>query len=312
VIEKVISGIKMGPETSDIQYAKLGIVNFINTSPIYIPWQEMGPLNGWVVEEGTPTLLNRHLAQGKLDAGIVSSYAYGLNADRYYILPDLSISATGPVGSVILLSKVPIEELHGKLVLLTPQSATSINLLYIILEDFLGLRPIFRTGSFEEMLGDSVARAYLAIGDEALKLRSNRDNLFRSDLAKIWLDHTGLPFVFAVWAVREESWIAWPEKIRLVHKRLSKCYHKGLKELERISNLVAPRIPMASSDCLEYLKGIDLDLSEEKQQGLLHFFKLLHDRGGFPRVLELKTLPFGGARGKKKMNIEHRTSNIEF
>jgi chorismate dehydratase len=302
VIEEAKSRIKMGPET---MYAKLGIVNFINTSPIYIPWQEMGPLNGWVVEEGAPTLLNRHLAQGKLDVGIASSYAYGLNANRYYILPDLSISATGPVGSVILLSKVPIEELHEKLVLLTPQSATSINLLYIILEDFLRLRPIFRTGSFEEMLGDSVARAYLAIGDEALKLRSNHDNLFRSDLAKIWLDHTGLPFVFAVWAVREESWIAWPEKIRLLHKRLSKCYHKGLKELEQISNLVAPRIPMASSDCLEYLKGIELDFSEEKQQGLLHFFKLLHDRSSFPRVLELKMLPFGGSEGQKKMNIEH-------
>jgi len=286
----------MGPGISDIQYAKLGMVNFINTSPIYIPWQEMGPLNGWVVEEGAPTLLNSHLAQGKLDAGIVSSYTYGLNADRYYILPDLSISATGPVGSVILLSKVPIEELHEKLVLLTSQSATSVTLLHIILEDFLGLRPIFRTGNFKELSANPVAQAYLAIGDEALRLRSNSDNLFRSDLAKIWLDHAGLPFVFAVWAVREESWIAWPGKIRLLHKRLSKCYQKGLKELEYISNLVAPRIPMTSSECLEYLKGIELDLSEKKQQGLLHFFRLLYDRGNFPRVLELKTLPAGDSR----------------
>jgi chorismate dehydratase len=296
VIEEVISGMKMGPGTSGVQYAKLGMVNFINTSPIYVPWQEMSPLNGWVVEEGAPTLLNSRLARGKLDAGIVSSYAYGLNADRYYILPDLSISATGPVGSVILLSKVPIEELHEKLVLLTPQSATSVNLLYIILEDFLGLRPIFRTGNFKELSANPVAQAYLAIGDEALRLRADSDNLFRSDLAKTWLDHTGLPFVFAVWAVREESWIAWPKKIRLLYNRLRECHQKGLKELERISNLVAPRIPMASLDCLEYLKGIELDLSEEKQQGLLHFFRLLHDRGGFPRVLKLKTLTVGNSQ----------------
>ncbi|MBW1669873.1 MAG: menaquinone biosynthesis protein [Deltaproteobacteria bacterium] len=281
----------MESETSHVQYARLGIVNYINTSQIYVPWQEIGPLNGWEVEEGAPTLLNRHLAQGKLDAGCVSSYAYGLNADRYYILPDLSISATGPVWSVILLSKVPIEELNEKLVLLTSQSATSVNLLHIILEDFLGIRPIFRTGNFKELSANPVAQAYLAIGDEALRLRSNRDNLFRSDLAKIWLDHTGLPFVFAVWAIREESWIAWPEKIRLLHKRLSECYHKGLKELERISNLVAPRIPMASSDCLEYLKDIELDFSGKKQQGLLHFFRLLYDRGDFPKVSELKMLP---------------------
>jgi chorismate dehydratase len=295
VIEEVKSGMKMGLEVGNIQYAKLGIVNFINTSPIYVPWQEMGPLNGWEVEEGAPTLLNRHLAQGKLDVGNVSSYAYGLNADRYYILPDLSISATGPVGSVILLSKVPIEELNEKLVLLTPQSATSVNLLHIILEDFLGMRPIFRTGNFKELSANPVAQAYLAIGDEALRLRSNRDNLFRSDLAKIWLDHTGLPFVFAVWALREESWIAWPEKIRLLHKRLCECHHKGLMDLEHISNLVAHKIPITSSDCLEYLKGIELDLSEKKQEGLLHFFRLLHDRGDFPKILELKMLPFGNS-----------------
>ncbi|RKX62040.1 MAG: ABC transporter substrate-binding protein [Thermodesulfobacteriota bacterium] len=233
---------KMGLDAGNIQYAKLGIVNFINTSPIYVPWQEMGPLSGWVVEEGPPAFLNSHLVQGKLDAGIVSSYAYGLNADRYYILPNLSISATGPVGSVILLSKVPIEELNEKLVLLTPQSATSVNLLHIILEDFLGMRPIFRTENFRELSVNPVAQAYLAIGDEALRLRSNTDNLFRSDLAKIWLDHTGLPFVFAVWAIREESWVAWPEKIHLLHKRLNECYHKGMKELERISNLVANNV----------------------------------------------------------------------
>ncbi|MCK4426308.1 MAG: hypothetical protein KAV69_06125, partial [Deltaproteobacteria bacterium] len=58
---------------------------------------------------------------------------------------------------------------------------------------------------------------------------------------------------------------------------------------------VAHKIPMTSSDCLEYLKGIELDLSEKKQHGLLHFFRLLHDRGNFPRVLELKMLPFGNS-----------------
>lgn len=295
MIEEIISVIKNVTTDCQSSTCRLGIVNFINTSPIYIPWQEMGPLDGWVLEEGTPTFLNSHLARGKLDAGSVSSYAYGLNADRYYILPDLSISATGPVGSVILLSKVPIEELSEKLVLLTLQSATSVNLLHIILEDFLGIKPIFRTGNFKELSANPLAQAYLAIGDEALRLNSDRDTLFRSDLAKIWLDHTGLPFVFAVWALREESWIAWPEKILLLHKRLRECYSKGLMDLERISNLVAHKIPMTSSDCLEYLKGIELDFSGKKQKGLLHFFRLLHDRGGFPRVLELKMLPVGNS-----------------
>lgn len=272
-------------------YFRLGMVNFINTAPIYVPWQERGPLKEWQVQEGPPSLLNRHMAQKKLDVGIISSYAYGINADRYYILPDLSISATGPVKSVILLSRVPIERLHGKSVLLTPQSATSINLLHIILEDFLRLRPIYRTGSFKEMQTDPEIKAYLAIGDEALRLRSRSDGLFLSDLAKIWLDYTGLPFVFAVWAIRKESWLANPSRIALLYRRLRECYQQGQGELERISQIVASRIPMSSSECLKYLKGIELDLSIEKQQGLLHFFELLYKRANFPKILGLKTLP---------------------
>ncbi len=283
-----MSGLKDEQETS--QYFKLGMVNFINTAPIYIPWQEMGPLREWVVEEGYPTLLNRHMDQGRLDAGIISSYAYALNTDRYYILPGLSISATGPVKSVILLSKVSINRLHGKSVLLTPQSATSVNLLHIILEDFLGLRPVYREGGFNEM-ADPGVHAYLAIGDEALRLRSMSGELFVSDLAKIWLDYTGLPFVFAVWAIRRESWSANPARIGLLYRRLCECYQQGQKELERISQTVAPRIPMSPSDCMEYLKGIEFDLSIEKQHGLLHFFEMLYRRGNFPEVLDLKTLP---------------------
>jgi chorismate dehydratase len=272
------------------QLYSLGMVKFINVSPIYIPWQELGPLDGWMVQEGTPTALNSHLAQGKLDAGIISSYAYGLNIHRYYILPGLSISATGPVGSVILLSKIPIEELDKELILLTNQSATSVNLLSIILKDFLGLKPIFRSGNFKQLLANPEPKAYLAIGDEALKLRSNHDSLFLSDLAKIWLERTGLPFVFAVWAVRKESWLAGPEKIIDLFERLNKCYQKGLKEIKRISNIVAPRIPMTPSNCLKYLQGIELDFSEEKQKGLLHFFRLLCRSGYFPEISELKIL----------------------
>lgn len=294
VIRETGSGVRRENKAVGFCCAKLGMVNFINTAPIYVPWQEMGPLEGWLVEEGHPTLLNRHLDQGELDAGIISSYAYGLDADKYYMLPDLGISAAGPVGSVILLSKVPIERLNEKVVLLTPQSATSINLLHIILEDFLGLRPMFRTGSFRQLQTESTPQAYLAIGDEALRLRSVGNDLFQSDLAEIWMNYTGLPFVFAVWAVREQTWISMPDRITLLYRRLCECYHKGRKDLEHISRSVASRIPMTPSACLKYLKGIELDLSKEKRHGLLRFFKMLHKRGDFPEVVELRTLPLDG------------------
>lgn len=266
---------------------RVGFVNFINTSQIYIPWKESGGEPGWDVMEGPPTLLNRLLDAGEIDAGIVSSYFYGMNHQKYVIFPDLSISATGPVGSVTLFSKTPVRNLGDRIVITTQQSATSINLLKIVLEDFLGIKPVYITGDFSLLnKSGSKALAYLAIGDEALRLRETT-NLDQIDLAEVWLEHTGLPFVFAVWAIRKERIEDVYDALKRLNRRLNYCRLQGQREIKRISGLAAPRIPMDKARCLDYLKGIELDLSEEKQRGLLHFFDLLKRRGSFPAIASL-------------------------
>ncbi|MGQ9746093.1 MAG: menaquinone biosynthetic enzyme MqnA/MqnD family protein [Dissulfurimicrobium sp.] len=272
---------------------RVGFVNFINTSQIYIPWKESGGEPGWDVVEGPPTLLNRLLETGKIDTGIVSSYFYGMNHQKYVIFPDLSISATGSVGSVTLFSKTPVRNLGDGIVVTTKQSATSVNLLKIVLEDFFRVKPVYITGDFSLLnkLG-SKALAYLAIGDEALRLRETT-NLNQIDLAEIWLKHTGLPFVFAVWAIKKERIKDVSDALARLNERLNNCRLQGQREIERISSLVAPRIPMDKAKCLDYLKGIELDLSEEKQRGLLYFFDLLKRRGEFPTITSLNMFFLG-------------------
>ncbi len=259
----------------------LGMVNYINTSHIYIPWKEMGPLEGWSVLEGYPTLLNEKLLRGEIDAGIISSFSYGLNSDRYLLLPNLCISATGAVNSVTLFSKRPLNALGSALIYLTPQSATSVSLLRLILELFYGLRPRYETGKFRDFMQNNKAGAYLAIGDEALRLR-DQNGLFHFDLAEIWLEQTGLPFVFAVWAVRKECWTDRAELVLSLKQRLLQCYNVGQMELKKISQQVAGRIPMSPAQCLSYLKGIELEFTAEKQRGLERFFELLVDACSAP------------------------------
>ncbi len=267
--------------------ARLGMVNFINTAPVYIPWQEGCTHEAWDVVEGTPTELNNLLRKDELEAGLISSYACGLDYQRYVMLPDLGISATGAVGSVLLFSSVPIEELGGRIVGLTPQSATSVNLLRIILERFYGLTPRYRSGCFLELKqGD--AAAYLAIGDEALQRRFSSEGFHQYDLAEIWLEHTGRPFVFAVCAVRKDHWKNRQQQVLELGDTLAACRSRGQRDLERISSMVAGRIPMKPLKCLEYLRGIEFDLSQEKQEGLLHFFKILAAMGGFPEISSLR------------------------
>ncbi len=272
---------------------RVGIVNFINTAPIYLPWKELGPLSGCEVVEGPPTLLNRMLEAGKLDVGLISSFSYGENLDQYYMIPDLGISATGPVGSVILFSRVDPTELDGKIIFLTTQSATSVNLLKIILEVFWSFTPVYRDGSFENFLSDESDNSggYLAIGDEALRLSSAYPDLFKVDLAEIWLNKTHLPFVFAVWAVRKEAWEKKQDKIISLYNFLLKCYRQGKKRLRQISDKVAHVIPMSRDECYSYLKGIELDFSDSKEEGLRHFFRLLEKKGALSRSDPISYLP---------------------
>lgn len=263
--------------------ARIGMVNFINTAPLYEVWRESVRRRDWLVTEAPPSVLNRMLFDGELDLGFVSSHEYASHPGNYKILSNLSISATGPVGSVFLFSEVDFSELSERLVLLSSQSQTSVSLVKIILEEFYGVRPHYVSGLASE-IGDDLVRpaAVLAIGDEALRLSEAGAYPYKLDLGEAWSRETGLPFVFAVWAVREEFCRKDPDTVVAIHHELLRCVEEGRARLAEISARVAPRIPMAVDNCRRYLQGIEYDLSDEKLQALTHFFEYLIKRGEVP------------------------------
>lgn len=271
------------------------MVNYINTAPLYEEWKTRALDPEWQVIEAPPSTLNRLLFDNRLDLGLVSSYEYAAHPDSYRILADLSISATGPVGSVFLFSKLPPEKLSGKRILLTGQSETSIALVKIVLEEFYRIRPrytvgeIFSAGSYSQDIS-----AILAIGDEALRLKIEDIHPYRLDLADIWNQTTGLPFVFAVFAVREEFVQSQPETLVRVWQTLIDCRDEGRKRLAEISRLVAPRIPMDNDSCYTYLQNIQHNLAPSHQEALNRFFTYLIERGeANRRALPLKIYPAG-------------------
>ncbi len=279
----------MGREHEVYFMARIGMVNYINTAPIYEIWKEQIAEPGWQVIEAPPAKLNRMLAAGELDLGFVSSFEYCARPDQYQILADLSISATGPVGSVFLFSMVQPEDLDGQPVLMTGQSDTSVCLLKIVLEEFVGVRPDFYRGEvFAKSQGEQPA-AILAIGDEALRLRQENRYPVQLDLAEVWHKQTGLPFVFAVCAVREEYLSRSADEARAIHQTLLACRARGLARLPEICDRVARRIPMDCAACSAYLHAMEYDLQYTKQEALAHFFELLIRRNeADPGCLPLK------------------------
>ncbi|MRR37088.1 futalosine synthase, partial [bacterium] len=183
----------------------IGHIEYSNCTPIFSALQGSMDCSGYCFVRGVPSHLNRLLATGEIDVCPSSSIEYGKYPDRYFILPDLSISAVGPVKSVLLFSRVPLERLDGATIGMTTESDTSVNLLRIILSTFQGFTNTFeRTGlPLAEALRSYPA--LLLIGDRALKGALEGGEYHVYDLGELWYRATGLPFVFALWLVRREA-----------------------------------------------------------------------------------------------------------
>lgn len=277
-------------QTVETAAARVGMVSFLNTAPIYQTWQRTVAKPAWRLREAPPTVLNHLLYQGELDLAMISSQEYALHPESYRILADLSIAATGAVGSVFLFARRPIEAMDGQLVTLSSRSQTSVSLVKIILEDFYRLRPRYQVADVAGA-DPGEEEAVLSIGDEALVLAAGGGYPYRYDLAQIWYRQTGLPFVFALWAVREDFYRRHPATVQEIHRELKRCQGEGLADLEAVCRRAAPGIPMSQEECRRYLAGMQYDLSPDQQAGLIRFFQLLIVRGEVPpTALPLKII----------------------
>ena len=108
---------------------RLGRIPWINCYPVYGAIDRaLVPVPAELVT-GTASELNDLLAAGELDLSVVSAVEYARNAAAYHLLPDLAITCDGPLHSVALFSRRPVEDLSGCTVLVTASSRTSILLL---------------------------------------------------------------------------------------------------------------------------------------------------------------------------------------
>ena len=104
---------------------RVGRIPYINCYPVYGAIDRgIVPLAAELID-GVPSWLNQQMALGQLDVSVISAVEYARDAGRYLLLPDLAISCDGPVRSVVLFSKRPAPELHGRRVLVSRSSMTS-------------------------------------------------------------------------------------------------------------------------------------------------------------------------------------------
>lgn len=198
---------------------KVGWIQYANVYPIFYVLKKEGLIGEDIhLVSGVPSQLNWALRNDLIDLSPSSSVEYLLNKDLYDYIDGISISSKDYVGSVLFFTEQDIERLDGRKILLTDQSATSNLLLRVILEKFMGLSPIYDISSAPQ-----TGESFLLIGDDALRYRKLNNSKKVYDLANLWYQHAGLPFVFALWIVRKE-----------ILNRENQLYEKYLKFKENL------------------------------------------------------------------------------
>jgi predicted solute-binding protein len=171
----------------------------------YLPWVNAIPLFGGLLSgavktdaklvPGTPAELNAMLARGEIDVSLISAAEYLRNRENYILLSDLCIAADGPVQSVIL-------HVRGELrrIALSPESATSANLVKMFCRHFWNISPEFVP--LPDIDSCTNFDGFLLIGDKAL-LHPRFEGYQALDLAAVWHEKTQLPLPFALFAARK-------------------------------------------------------------------------------------------------------------
>jgi len=164
---------------------RIGCVQYLNSRPLICAYD--GP-----VVFDHPSSLARMLAARDLDAALVPAFE-AVRDPRYRIVDDVAVACDGPVFSVFLAYRGELRDIRS--IALDPASLSSANLLRVLLAEYHGMTPEFGASG----------EARLLIGNQAIEFRAaeeGKSGWHFLDLGEEWKGRTGLPFVFAVWALR--------------------------------------------------------------------------------------------------------------
>jgi chorismate dehydratase len=270
---------------------KIGRIDYTNVWPVFHHFDPSSLRNPAEMVMEMPAVLNRKLRAGEIDMAAISSFAYGLSSDSYYLLPNLSVSALGRVQSILLFLKSPLEKvIHGKIAL-TTTSATSVNLLKIIMEKFYGGKPVYEDAepSLEHMLAKSDAA--LLIGDHAIRASWENHGYRVLDLGEIWNVWTGHWMSFALWGVRRDAADANPEAVGSIYEGLLESKRLGSRDLTPLVDKALRHIGGTASYWRNYFQNLSHDFGPDQRAGLLLYFKYARELGLMDEEVHLSEWP---------------------
>jgi len=276
---------------------RISAISYLNTAPLMWDFEHSDVRRDFDISYTLPSGCARALAAGTADIGIIPAAAYA-QIPGLQVLPGVAIASRRAVRSILLVSKVPVEKIRT--IALDTSSMTSVALIKIVFEKWLGGGRTF--SAMEPDLNEMLATndAGLLIGDPALQVDRSRYRTL--DLAEEWIRHTGKPFVFAFWAVRQQALqedalrdpAAAPDLAQIFQD--SRDHGLAPSSLNQIAHEWAPRLGLREDEVRSYLtENIHYDLDPGCIEGLQLFYRYAAEIGVLPAAPELSFLTAASA-----------------
>ncbi len=239
---------------------RLGRISYLNMAPLFYG------LDAEVEQVvGVPTDLNRALLDGDVDLAPISSIEWARNANQLLMLRRLCVSSEGAVGSIQLVAPGRLADVRT--VAITPESATSVVLTKVLLPRAVHVP-----------LGED-ADAKLLIGDAALR-SAFEDPTPHYDLGGLWLERTGLPMVFAVWACPEPA----PDGLPELEDALVRSVKRARGESAELARAASAEYGYPAGWIARYFEQLRYSFGPRERSGLLRFLEMARDVGELAEV----------------------------
>ena len=257
---------------------RLGAVGYLNARPL--TWALDRSPDRWQIRYDVPSVCSALLNASEVDLGLVPSIDYLQSLD-YRFVPGVGIGSRGPVASVALFARRPIEEVRR--IALDTSSRTSVALVKVLCRHRFGIEPEFVPHGPELDEMTRRADAALLIGDPALEADPVGLGLQKIDLGAEWTAMTGLPFIYAAWTGRAGA-VSQDEV-----SRLQQAQAEGAREIEAIAAEYGRGNAATTARAAMYLRdNVKYGLGPDEITGLQTFLDYAADLKAAPRKRRLE------------------------
>jgi chorismate dehydratase len=260
---------------------RIGAVGYLNARPL--TWALDRSPDRWQVRYDLPSVCATLLHEGAVDLGLIPSIEY-LSAPDYRFVPGVGIGSAGPIASVALYTRVPVERIRR--LALDTSSRTSVALIKVLCRHRFGIDPEFVSYGPDLAAMTRACDAGLLIGDPAFDADHEALGLTKIDLGEAWTAMTGLPFVYAAWTGR-------PGVVTAADVRaLQDAQDEGTESVDAIAREYGRGSAAVTARAAAYLRdNVRYGLGEREAAGLQLFLDYAADLGVAPRKRRLEFFP---------------------